>query len=291
MPTVAAGLVAHTTRHYRPRRDRLGPPGDGPPVVLVHGTPSRSVLWRNVAPALAGHDIGVATVLRAHLLEGMPACKDRPRRRGRAPPVDHSDHPSHQGPPRRLPHHAHTRLPRGRRSTSAYRHRAADGAGAFAAYFDQWEGERGHQLWLRNVCGFDEQDTVDFEPLLDQMRTPTRLVWGEQDRFTSSTSTSRPGSPPVSGRRSSPWSTASSRPDRRRRWGEHPMPNGITWLTLVSQEAATWRQPCRRSTSTTPPCITSAPDTARRCCSCTARAATLTSAPTRPDGSRTATRA
>jgi len=27
--------------------------GDGPPVVLVHGTPSRSVLWRNVAPALA----------------------------------------------------------------------------------------------------------------------------------------------------------------------------------------------------------------------------------------------
>ena len=28
--------------------------GDGPPVVLVHGTPSRSCIWRNVAPALAG---------------------------------------------------------------------------------------------------------------------------------------------------------------------------------------------------------------------------------------------
>ena len=27
--------------------------GDGPPVVLVHGTPSRSVLWRDVAPLLA----------------------------------------------------------------------------------------------------------------------------------------------------------------------------------------------------------------------------------------------
>lgn len=27
--------------------------GEGPPVVLVHGTPSRSHLWRNVAPALA----------------------------------------------------------------------------------------------------------------------------------------------------------------------------------------------------------------------------------------------
>ncbi|MBA3368818.1 MAG: alpha/beta fold hydrolase, partial [Geodermatophilaceae bacterium] len=30
--------------------DRLG---SGPPLVLVHGTPSRSVLWRNVAPLLA----------------------------------------------------------------------------------------------------------------------------------------------------------------------------------------------------------------------------------------------
>jgi pimeloyl-ACP methyl ester carboxylesterase len=27
--------------------------GEGPPVVLVHGTPSRSYLWRNVVPALA----------------------------------------------------------------------------------------------------------------------------------------------------------------------------------------------------------------------------------------------
>src|SRR2546421_11509568 len=28
--------------------------GDGPPVVLVHGTPSWSYLWRNVADELAG---------------------------------------------------------------------------------------------------------------------------------------------------------------------------------------------------------------------------------------------
>src|SRR3712207_9071631 len=27
--------------------------GEGPPVVLVHGTPMRSYLWRNVVPALA----------------------------------------------------------------------------------------------------------------------------------------------------------------------------------------------------------------------------------------------
>ena len=29
--------------------------GDGPPIVLVHGTPYSSFLWRDVAPALARH--------------------------------------------------------------------------------------------------------------------------------------------------------------------------------------------------------------------------------------------
>jgi pimeloyl-ACP methyl ester carboxylesterase len=29
--------------------------GQGPPVVLVHGTPTRSYLWRNIVPALAEH--------------------------------------------------------------------------------------------------------------------------------------------------------------------------------------------------------------------------------------------
>jgi pimeloyl-ACP methyl ester carboxylesterase len=91
-----------------------------PPVVLVHGTPSRSYIWRRIVPALAerhrvfvydllgfgqserfegqdvsiaaqgkalaelvgawglerpmvaGHDIGAAIVLRAHLIEGVP---------------------------------------------------------------------------------------------------------------------------------------------------------------------------------------------------------------------------
>src|SRR5215207_9512443 len=66
--------------------DRLG---DGPPVVLVHGTPWSSWSWRRVAaeladrgarlatllelwglerPAVIAHDIGGAAALRAHLL-------------------------------------------------------------------------------------------------------------------------------------------------------------------------------------------------------------------------------
>ena len=94
--------------------------GYGPPLILVHGTPSRSYIWRDVAlrladrftvyvfdllgfgqsergeeldvsisgqsrllaelveaweleaPSVAGHDIGGAIALRAHLLEGVP---------------------------------------------------------------------------------------------------------------------------------------------------------------------------------------------------------------------------
>ena len=94
--------------------------GYGPPVILVHGTPSRSYVWRDVAskladrftvyifdllgfgeserregldvsiaaqarllaelveawgleePAIAGHDIGGAVALRAHLIEEVP---------------------------------------------------------------------------------------------------------------------------------------------------------------------------------------------------------------------------
>ena len=98
--------------------DVLGEDRPGTPVVLTHGTPSWSYLWRHVAPALAherpvylwdlptygdstghtpsvaghaqtlaalvghwgldapvlvGHDIGAATVLRAHLVHGTPA--------------------------------------------------------------------------------------------------------------------------------------------------------------------------------------------------------------------------
>lgn len=53
----------------------------------------------------------------------------------------------------------------------------------FAGYFEQWEGERGHQLWIRNVRGFDERDTAEFEPMLDRVTVPTRIIWGAHDAW------------------------------------------------------------------------------------------------------------
>ncbi|WP_223735342.1 alpha/beta fold hydrolase, partial [Streptomyces purpurogeneiscleroticus] len=56
------------TAHSRPRpwklRQRIpvaagtvaaGVFGDGPPLILVHGTPASSYLWRNTIPVLARH--------------------------------------------------------------------------------------------------------------------------------------------------------------------------------------------------------------------------------------------
>lgn len=205
--------------------------GAGPPVVLAHGTPSRSVLWREVAPrlaehftvyvfdligygdsepnagqevsvkvhgrvlsellqrwelaqpALVGHDIGGAAVLRAHLLEAAPASKIvlvdavvlRPWITATTRHIK-----ANLEVYRSMPTHIF-------REVTAAHFRTATATPmdpkVFAAYFDQWEGEVGQRLWLRNVEGFNEQDTADFEPMLTEMVTPTRLIWGEQDRW------------------------------------------------------------------------------------------------------------
>ncbi len=217
-----------STSHGEIAWDRLGA---GPPVVLVHGTPSRSVLWRGVAPLLAerctvyvfdllgfgqseryerqevsirvhgevlaelaqiwdlqapdlvGHDIGGATVLRAHLLRGTPARKlvlvdAVVLRPWITPTTRHLK--AHPDVYRTMPTHIFREVAAAHLRTAT--HRPMDPA-VFAAYFDQWEGERGHQLWLRNVRGFDEHDTADFEPRLATMTTPTLVVWGEHDRW------------------------------------------------------------------------------------------------------------
>ena len=47
----AVGLAQ---RHdFQGRKVRFAAPGDGPPVVLVHGTPFSSHVWHRIAPLLA----------------------------------------------------------------------------------------------------------------------------------------------------------------------------------------------------------------------------------------------
>lgn len=199
--------------------------------MLVHGTPTRSFLWRNVAPALAerfsvhvfdllgfgdserhddqplsvathakvlaelvslwdleepalvGHDIGGATVLRAHLLHGVAA-----RRLGLIDAVvlrpwitSATRHiKAHLEVYRTMPANVFEAVTGAHLRTATFR--AMDDA-TFAAYHGQWEGEPGRALWLRNVAGFDESHTAEFEDRLPTMETPTLVIWGRDDAW------------------------------------------------------------------------------------------------------------
>jgi pimeloyl-ACP methyl ester carboxylesterase len=205
--------------------------GEGPPVVLVHGTPSRSYIWRDVVaalaerhevyvydllgfgeserfegqdvsiaaqgralaelvgawglgePMIAGHDIGAAAVLRAHLLEGVPF--------GRialldalvftpwgTPALRHVK--EHLGCYRSMPLGVFEAYVAARlRQTT---HRPMDGE-AFEAYLSQWRGEEGQAAYLRKDEALLERDTAEVEPLLGSIGVPALVLWGGEDRW------------------------------------------------------------------------------------------------------------
>jgi pimeloyl-ACP methyl ester carboxylesterase len=205
--------------------------GQGPPVVLVHGTPSRSLVWRKVAPVLAqrrrviawdllgfgdserheeqdvslvahgevlaelveqlgldrpalvGHDIGGAIVLRAHLIEEVPVSQlalidavvlapwITPRTREMQGELDRW----HPLPDQEL---AETIVAHLRSATA--RPLAPE---VFEELFGQWEGERGQALYLRNLAQFDERHTAEFEARLPAIDAPTLVLWGEEDAW------------------------------------------------------------------------------------------------------------
>lgn len=205
--------------------------GAGPPVLLVHGTPSWSFLWRNVvpelsreytvylldlpgyghspvpadgdvsiatqastlvelldlwgleAPAAAGHDIGGAILLRAHLVH---------RRRFRqlalvdavvlapwiTPTTRHIQ--AHLDVYRTMPNHIFERVAAAHLRTAV--HGQFDEV-AFAAYHGRWLGDEGQTDYLNNVAHFDEEDTREFEPLLATIRVPVLVIWGADDAW------------------------------------------------------------------------------------------------------------
>jgi pimeloyl-ACP methyl ester carboxylesterase len=228
-------LPLELTRHAHTSRGRIAwdAIGDGPPVVLVHGTPSRALVWRRIAPALAsagrrvytydllgfgaseravdqdvslvahgqvlrelvedhwrverpalvGHDIGGAIVLRAHLVEGVaverialidavvlapwitPRTRELRERAG-----DYADLPSD-----RLAGEIADHL------RSATVTRLDDDV--FDALFGQWSGAQGQALYLRNAAQFDEDHTREFEPRLGDVDVPVLILWGEDDAW------------------------------------------------------------------------------------------------------------
>lgn len=205
--------------------------GEGPPVVLVHGTPSRAFLWRKVAPelaerfrvyvydllgygdsqrqvdqdvslttqgrvlaelvhrweldapALAGHDIGAAIVLRAHLLESAPA-------RALAlidavvlrPWITETSRHIQRWLDcyRTMPTHIFAEIAAAHLRTATAHPMDED---TLRTYLAPWEGTDGQRMWLGKTAQFDESETAELEPLLGSMTTPTRVIWGEHDAW------------------------------------------------------------------------------------------------------------
>ena len=205
--------------------------GHGPPVVLVHGTPSWSYLWRNVVPALAreftvyvfdlpgygdspappdanvsiathattllelldawgldapaaaGHDIGGAILLRAHLLHRrsfqqlalIDAVVLAP---WITPTTRHIQ--AHLDVYRTMPNQIFDRLAAAHLRTAVHGDFDEE---AFAAYHGRWKGVQGQAAYLHKVAHFDEEHTRSFEPLLGTMRVPVLVVWGADDAW------------------------------------------------------------------------------------------------------------
>jgi pimeloyl-ACP methyl ester carboxylesterase len=205
--------------------------GFGPPLVLVHGTPTNSYIWRNVAlrladrfsvytfdlpgfgqsernevldlsisgqarllaelvealnletPFVAGHDIGGAITLRAHLLEGVPfhciALIDSVALRPWITPATRHVK-AHLDVYQTMPTATFETLVASHLSTATHYPMYE---ATLAAYLDQWKGEFGQRLYLHNADHLRENDTAEFEPLLPSITVPVRIVWGENDAW------------------------------------------------------------------------------------------------------------
>jgi pimeloyl-ACP methyl ester carboxylesterase len=203
--------------------------GFGPPLVLVHGTPTNSSIWRNVAlrladrfsvytydlpgfgqserreglgvsisnqahvlaelvealdleaPSIAGHDIGGATVLRAHLLEGVSfGCIALIDSVALRPWITTTTRhvKAHLDVYETMPTETFEAIVASHLRTATY-HQMDEPT--IERYLDQWKGESGQKLYLQKDDQLDEVDTADFEPLLPSISVPVRIVWGEND--------------------------------------------------------------------------------------------------------------
>lgn len=205
--------------------------GSGEPIVLLHGTPFSSYIWRDIAPALArsrtvyvydllgfgqseqregqdvglaaqgrilarlldhwglsapsvvAHDIGGATALRALLLEGatyrdltlVDAVGGGTWGTGFFKLIRDNAHIFEQ-----LPGYAHEALVASHLRNATHTGYLPE---VLDAYLGPWRGPAGQAAFYRQYRQAEQAWTEEFEHRLDEVRVPTRIIWGREDRL------------------------------------------------------------------------------------------------------------
>lgn len=160
-------------------------PADGVASIATHASALVELLdhWGLEAPAIAGHDIGGAIVLRGHLLH---ECRCRRIALIDAvvlapwvtPTTRHIQ--AHLDVYRTMPNHIFEQVTAAHLRT-AVRHDFDEGV--FEAYHGRWQGVAGQAAYLQKVAQFREEETREFEPLLGTIAVPVLVLWGAEDAW------------------------------------------------------------------------------------------------------------
>jgi pimeloyl-ACP methyl ester carboxylesterase len=137
--------------------------------------------WQVERPGLVGHDIGGATVLRAHLVEGatpralalVDAVALNP---WNTPTTQHIR--AHLDVYATMPEHIYEEVVKAHLRTAV--HRPLD-AETLAAYLAPWQGEDGQAAYFRKIAQWTDDDVGVLEPLFPKLDVPVRILWGEHD--------------------------------------------------------------------------------------------------------------
>jgi pimeloyl-ACP methyl ester carboxylesterase len=143
-------------------------------------------LWDLEKPCIAGHDIGGAITLRLMLLEGrrfrrVALCDAVAIAPWITPFSRHVQR--HLEAFETVPEHIHREMIAAH-LRSAIARDITDAE--LEPYLPPWLGPVGQPAYYRQVAQFDERHTREIEPRYGQLRTPTLVLWGEQDSWLAS---------------------------------------------------------------------------------------------------------
>ena len=134
-------------------------------------------------PHLVGHDFGAATVLGAHLVEGLEVCSITVVDGVVLSPwgTPFSRHvKEHEDVFAAVPAYVHEAVLEAHLKTGVSR---VMDAVTMRSLLNPWTGVEGQRAYYRQVGQYDYEYTVRLEKLYPDLKVPVAIIWGEEDRW------------------------------------------------------------------------------------------------------------